>query len=209
MANDFLPWEKYPDLTEERLRVIAEIIRSVRAGAVGLHEPHNGDGEWCLGCRSYERTCFALRQAAEEHSWLNIMPETKALQFSFSIGSVPFRFYKGDPEDPPSHYWALTYGELHCIQLSLALEGMPPIDRVLRLAVETGPDREVAAVTLVECDEQGDVKNAYSIPLRRENVNVVIMQAPAVDLPPVVAQPLPEHSEQKKNKDDGINSKIG
>ena len=183
MPNDFLPWEKYPDLTEERLQTLAELIRGVRAEAVRLHEPHNGDGEWSLGCRSYERTCFAFRQASNQYEWLGIMLETKALQFSFSVGSIPFRFYKGDPDDPPSHYWAHTFGELHCIQLSLELEGMPPIDRVLRLAVETGPDRQVTAITLVECDERGDVKNSYNIPLRRENPNIVLMQAPAVDLP--------------------------
>ena len=74
MDNDFLPWIKYPDLSLDRLCILAELIRSVRHHAIALHEPENGDGDWCLGCRIYERTCFAIREAAKKYDWLGIIP---------------------------------------------------------------------------------------------------------------------------------------
>ncbi len=80
---------------------------------------------------------------------------------------------------------AHTYGELHCIQLALAIEGLPPVDKVLRLAVETGSDREVQAITVIECDEGGEVKNTFSVPLNLQPSNITPLQAPAVSLPPV------------------------
>jgi len=206
MATEFLPWDTYPDLTLDRLCAIADVIRSVRHQAVMLHEPENGDGDWCLGCRVYERTCFALREAAKVHQWLEILPETKTLQFSFSIGSIPFRFYKGDPDDPPSHYLAHTYGELHHIQLSLEIEGLPPLDKVLRLAVETGIDREASTISVVESDETGEVKNTFSVPLYAEISNVTSIQAPPVNLPPAIAEPLPKESQETKKKDDATNT---
>jgi hypothetical protein len=206
MDNDFLPWIKYPDLSLDRLCILAELIRSVRHQAIALHEPENGDGDWCLGCRIYERTCFAIREAAKKYDWLGIIPETKTLQFSFSIGSMPFRFYRGDPDDPPSHYLAHTFGELHCIQLALEIEGLPPLDKILRLAVETSASREVSVISVVESDESGEVKNTFGIPLYAEVPGVTPMQTPPVSLPPAVAPPLPNESQEKKKKDDAANT---
>ena len=54
--SNFEPWQKYPDLTRDRLSVIATIIRDVRHRCVMLHEPDEGDGPWSLGCRAYEET---------------------------------------------------------------------------------------------------------------------------------------------------------
>jgi hypothetical protein len=205
-TDDFVPWIKYPDLTEARLQILAEEIRSVRHTAILAHEPHRGDGDWGLGCRAYERTCFAIREASKRHSWLRINPEQKLLQFSFSVGSIPIRFYKGEPDDPPSHYLGHTYGELRHIQFSLDLGNRPPVDRVLRLAVETGVDREVSAITLVECNEASEIENTFSIPFEARINNVMSMQAPAVDLPPVIAEPLSDQSPNKKKTDDGTHT---
>src|SRR6267378_5374948 len=97
----FEPWTKYPSLTQDRLIIVANLIRDVRHEAVLAHEPGRGDTNWGLGTRVYERTCFKLTSVAPEYSeWLFILPETKGLQFSFAIGSVPFRFYRGKPDEP-------------------------------------------------------------------------------------------------------------
>src|SRR5690242_10647454 len=84
----FEPWSKYPDLTKDRLTVIAEIIRKVRHEAVLAHEPEKGDTAWGLGCRVYERTCKELRDEAPKYpDWFAILPEARPLQFSFAIGT--------------------------------------------------------------------------------------------------------------------------
>ena len=204
MDNHFEPWIKYPPLTSDRLEVIAELIRSVRHEALGLHEPVAGDNEWSLGCRVYVRTCHALREAAKERTWLSIVREEENLRFTFAIGSIPFRFYHGEAGAPPGRYLIATYGEIHQRQMALKLDGMPSIDGVLRLAVETGATGEVVAVTLVEMDESHTVTETYAVPLDGDASRVVPMQAKAVSLPPPeieVITPVGEKKAQRKNKD--------
>lgn len=206
--STFEPWQKHPDLTSSHLSTVATIIRDVRREVVALHEPADGDGPWSLGCRAYERTCAALRKAAVTHPWLRILPEAHSLGFSFAIGPVPFRFYRGDPEEPPYNYQFKSYGEIHHLQLCLELDGgFHPIDGVLRLAVETDGSGEVIAVTLVEMDRGGNPKSTWQIPFDEGGSNVVSIQTPPVDLPPVIAEPLKnEQEDEKKKKDDGLSS---
>lgn len=196
----FEPWNKYPDLTQDRLAVVADIIRSVRHEAVLLHEPLKGDTNWSLGCRVYERTCFELRAQAPKYAkWFSILPEAKALQFSFGIGSVPFRFYRGKPDDPPDRYVICTFGELHHQQMCLALdpEGFRPPDNVLRFAVETSPmTLEVVAISVVEVDTAGNPIGAYLIPQKRAaSVVVTTLQPKPVELEPPAVEPLEEIKE--------------
>src|SRR5260370_32398199 len=151
--SNFEPWQKYSDLTRDRLSVIATIIRDVQHGVVLLHQPDNVDGPWSLGCRAYERICAAIRKAAIIYNWLRILPETSSLGFSFATGNVPFRFYRGNPEEPPYNYQFKSYVEVHHLQLCFALDnGFHVIDGILRLAVDTDGNGEVSSVTLVEMD---------------------------------------------------------
>ena len=96
--DSFEPWREDPDLTRDRLSVIATIIRDVRHDCVMLHEPDEGDGPWSLGCRAYERIGFVILKVNDNDNWLKTLPEKSALAFSFAIGNVPFRFYRGNPE---------------------------------------------------------------------------------------------------------------
>jgi hypothetical protein len=189
----FDPWEKYPDHTPDRLTVVAEIIRRVRHEAVLLHEPGKGDTNWGLGCRAYERTCFEFKAESPMNSeWLAILPEIRALQFSFAIGSIPFRFYRGLPNDPPDRYTNSSFGELHHLQFCLELEGMRPPDNILRLAVETSPvTLEVSSVSVVEVDTAGNPIAVFSIPqVSRSAPSVLTLQSPPVELAPPVIEPL-------------------
>jgi hypothetical protein len=203
VMDSFEPWRKYPDLTRDRLSVIATIIRNVRHGCIMLHEPDEGDGPWSLGCRAYERIGFAIRKATIKYNWLKTLPEKSALAFSFAIGNVPFRFYRGNPEEPPYHYQAKSYGENHHIQLCLALDlggDITALDGVLRLAVEIS-DLEVSTVTLVEVDSDGKPLDAYIIPFDEGSTNLVSIEAPPpIVTPPAIAEPL---GQEKEKKDDG------
>lgn len=191
----FEPWVKYSDLTQERLSIVAEIIRRVRHEAVMAHEPDKGDTNWDLGCRVYSRTCFALRIEAPNYpDWLTILPETKMLQFSFAIGTVPFRFYRGTPDDPPDRYVICSFGELHHQQMCLELEGLRPSDNVLRIAVETSRmTLEVTHVSVVEVDTAGNPIGAYLIPPVQRTAAPVVVITPQTAPPtaPVELAPPP------------------
>jgi hypothetical protein len=198
------PWLKRPDLTSERLSVIATLLRDVRAECVALHQPEKGDGEWCLGSRVYQRSCFAVTELAKKVDWLTVNAEQEPLRFSFRIGSEPLRFYKGDFTDPPSRYLSLTDGEHDAYQLRLEFDDLPPVDTILRLAIEVGPTREASAITLVEIDEYKEVVGQYSIPFGALVSNVTPMLASPVSLPPVVAEPLKKENTEEKIKEESI-----
>jgi hypothetical protein len=207
MIVEMEPWTKYPDLIEEYLSIVATLLRDVRAECVKLHEPEKGDGDWSLGTRVYQRSYFAIREFSKTVDWLRMNTELNALQFSFSIGRVPLRIYKGDPEDPPSRYLTLTPGEEHAIQLSFEFEGIPALDTILRLAVEVDSTRHAGSISLVEIDEFKEVVGVYRIPFESQlKTNITPMKAPPVSIPPAVAVPLKKETAEKKNKETPINA---
>src|ERR1035438_2927788 len=100
--SNFEPWIAYPHLTQQRLLAVAVVIRRARNETLSLYDPIGGDNSWSHGCRAYARTCHALREAAKEFQWLRILPEFESLRFTFAIGTVPIRFYRGLPDERPS-----------------------------------------------------------------------------------------------------------
>lgn len=205
MIQEIEPWLSYPDLTENRLTALAKEIRRVRSDCVALHMPNDGDGNWSLGCRVYERTFFAIEKMSKTVDWLAINPELKALAFSFSVGSVPLRFYKGDPADPPSRYLTHSQGEQLQIQTCFEFEGLPTVDTILRLAVDVDATHCAASVTLVEIDAFKEVTGIYRIPDDAAVTKVTPMQAPPVSMPPAFAEPLRKESNEERDKEKRIN----
>ena len=208
MDTNFEPWAKYPPLSRQRLSVLSNIIRDVWRDTVMLHDPATGDNAWSLGCRVYARTCFALQQAANQFEWLTILPEDeKPLRFTFAIGSIPIRFYRGEAGDPPGRYVSVSYAELSQQQLAFQIDGIRLLDQILRLAVEIDTKREVSGVFLVELDKQGNVTEAYKIPFEIESGNVAPLRSKPIDVPPPQLQPLEKEGERKKPKDRNVGSK--
>jgi hypothetical protein len=203
MANQpeaLIPWEKYPELTMERLSLIGSIIRETREDVATLHDPQSGDGPWGFGCRAYERTCFAIEKATEKNSWLTIVKDTeKLLRFTFAIGHVPFRFYRGDPEDPPSRFLAVSYPELRETQLALDLGVAVPSDGGLRIAIETDVTGRASTISVVEMDLSRTVTGVYSIPAEVER-RAVPLRAKPVDTPAPVVEPLTKSAGTSKRQ---------
>lgn len=208
MIDTFEPWSKYPPLERERLFVIAKILQTVRHDAVLLHEPGAGDNEWSLGCRVYARECHAVRTAAEKHAWITILHEDdKPLRFTFAIGTVPIRFYRGEANDAPGHYVNPTFAELHQQQLAFQIDGLRLVDRILRLAVEIDATGEVENVILVEMDTAGNVTETYRVPLDGMAGKVTLLQPKPVELGPPQVEPLAEDAEAAKKNDRHVGSK--
>lgn len=191
----FLPWERYPALEEDRLIAVADAIRRGRRSAVRDFNPDEGDNAWTLGVLAYARGCFALTEASKLYDWLNIIPEANN-RFTFTIGDVAMKFYRGDPEDPPSRSLAISFAELSYIQQKL-FEDMGE-DRVLRLAVETDSYGDVRLVSLVEISG-GSVRNVYAIPMI--SPAVVPMAARPVDPGPPPLSPI--ESDEETNRRTG------
>jgi hypothetical protein len=197
MSNDFLPTTKYPALRDERLSLIADALQDVRNKALSLYDPLNGDGPWGLGTRVYERSCFRIKQLTQEHAWLTVIEEEPKPRFTFAIEGLPIRFYKGSPDDPPSNYLVTTYGELLQRQL---FQDFRPLDKILRIAIETDREGRVSSAKLVELDEAGEATGVYVIPFGAARPNVVPLESKAVHLEPITVEPIAKEAPQTEKK---------
>jgi hypothetical protein len=197
MMNDLNPTEKYPALTDERLSLIANALGDVRNSALTLYDPLSGDDQWSHGCQVYARSCFRIRQLAHQHSWLSVIAENARLRFTFAIEGVPIRFYRGSPDDPPPNYLVTTYGELLQRQL---FEGLRPLDKILRIAIETDREGRISTAKLVELDEIGEPTGVYLISLKATRSSVTPLEAKSIHLDPPTLEPLHEKEQPTQKK---------
>lgn len=185
---DRKPWEVHNELQEDRLTTIANIIKQVRHEALLVHEPSKGDTNWGLGCRVHERTCYAINEATDYHTWLDVIDPS--LHFVFSIGGVPIRFYRGEAENPNPRQLNRRYPEIEAQQL--AFDYLFENSQWLwRMAIETDNDGEVMRIVMVQVSESGDINNLWTIPLT-DNVPIItplhLRQREGIKLdPPVIA----------------------
>ena len=194
----FEPWEKYPSLTKDRLTIIGSIVRRVRSDTADLHDSGGGDNSWSLGCRAYARTCFSLRQAVRDYSWLTIINEEQHLKFTFAIDSIPIRFYHGDASDPPSKYLERTFGELR--QQEMFSSVGVPVDDVLRLAIETDGKGRASTITLVEVGKDNrPTDNMYVVPAE-DRKKVIRIQPKGIDLPAPIIEPILTEEQKKQRR---------
>ena len=163
-APSRLPWEFYPSLTEERLRVCARLLVNARRDALALAAYELGDDSWSIGCRAYAFGRTRLRRVAESgsHAWLRVLDDSH--HFVFLIDQVPVRFYRGAADDPTQR--TLRRREAEAQQLGLALGADVAEGLIFRLAVETSAAGGVERVVFLALrGEEGVAECAWSIPL--------------------------------------------
>ncbi len=147
------PWDYHSDLSKERLIYLGALFVQVRSETMTLHDAKGGDTPWSLGCRAYARTCTALARASQEIDWLAMLDTS--LRCVFKVGSVPVRFYRGDPEEPNKRTLVTTFPELQQRPL-VGLESSDA-DLLWRFALETGPSGEITNVTFIGVDEGANI----------------------------------------------------
>jgi hypothetical protein len=138
MELSMTPWEHHPALTRDRLITIAQLIQRGRNLALDRFDPNVGCTGWTLGCEAFAFQRHQIIEAAADIDWLEILDPT--MQFVFSIGDVPARFYRGEPEEPNTP------------------------EPLYRFAVETDLDGSTAAITFVILGGETPVLT-WSIPL--------------------------------------------
>ncbi|WP_072067910.1 hypothetical protein [Pluralibacter gergoviae] len=99
MQNYPLPWTFHPQLTEERLSIIAEILLKVQEDTHDLLSSIDDD--------NYSRaTCTFARQKnrikrlclSKKHSWLGLVNPHN--DYTITIGGIPIRSFTDDPTNP-------------------------------------------------------------------------------------------------------------
>ncbi|AGG31081.1 hypothetical protein ABM011_15690 [Morganella morganii] len=99
MQNYSVPWEFHPQLTAERLSVIAEILLKVQEDTHDLLSSIDDD--------NYSRaTCTFARQKnrikrlclSKKYSWLGLINPNN--DYTITIGGIPIRSFTDDPTNP-------------------------------------------------------------------------------------------------------------
>ena len=93
--------------------------------------------------------------------------------------------------------------------MCLKLEGLRPLDKVLRFAVETNAATlEVTSVSIVEVDNAGNPVQVYHIPLgQRQDRRVTVLQARPIELTPPLVEPLAKIEEIAEPETHGTKTK--
>jgi hypothetical protein len=196
MPIPFEPWLYYPSLTLERLTFVASLMRDTRDGAVLLHDIEAGDSNWSLGSRVYSRIMAQIERVSLKTSWLRVLPESESLRFTFAVGSIPLKFYRGDADDVPRNCLVRSYIELRQTELAFESDGIEPTS-LLRIAIEPDAFGKTSTVTLVEVEESGSPLRVFQIPL--DAANVIQMTPKPINLEPPSLEPIDESTEEKES----------
>jgi hypothetical protein len=194
------PTAFHPDLTQDRLRIMAQVIVEARRGALELHDPEAGETNISLGTRTRERACQAFRLLASECDWLD--HHTQGNYFLLLLGDsrLPIKFHRTDPDDPAPRTMRILEAESMAAQTAFAF--LPPDQQVVaddsdhgwRLYFQDDKEtREIFSVTLARV-RPGGVDERWPIQIAEPVVTEAIaagdLPEPAdLDLPPVA--PLP------------------
>ena len=183
------PWDYPSDLTAERLTLIARLIIQGRKDALDRHDTSIGDDAWTLGCKAFAYGKFRIVEADETdtHPWLRIVDSS--MQFVFTIGAVPVRFYHGTADEPNQRTLRQSFPELRQLDLGFESEDEGR-DLAYRFAVETDIDGSVLRVIFVGLRGEDSVLN-WEVPISAEVRTLHIARsepAPGVELPPPSVQ---------------------
>lgn len=182
------PSNFHPDLKEEDIIKVAQLITSAYEEAVDHMLEDKGDTNWGLGCRRYEWARQNIRLAAGTfyHPYLKIL-EDDGNKFTFLIGGVPVRFKRGESENMDKKVFAQY--RVEAAQLSLlTFSGISdPCELSWRMVMEVDALGEVIRAVFIGANEHGVAKCFWEVPhtkLRAAPVAVLNEKDDGVDLAP-------------------------
>ncbi len=180
------PWEHHPALTRERLVTVAQLIKQGRNTALNRFDPSIGCTGWNVGCDAFSFQRHQIIEASTHIDWLEVLDPS--MQFVFSIGNIPVRFYRGEPDEPNDRTLKQTFSELRQLSLFSGEELIKISTPVYRFAVETDFDGSLTAITFVVLAGEQPVLT-WPVPLDEPVTKVSplwIEGSDGVDLPPAV-----------------------
>ncbi len=197
------PWAINPELTPERLKQLAGLIRSVRDDVIDLHDEELGDTPRSTGLRAYECCRQHIIRASLDNelwSWLSILKSDG--RFTFSIGGVPARMYRGSPNAPGTRR-QIACAEAHR-QMTFLFEDIGETSYIRWLfAVEVDRERYVEKVTFTGYLNEEQV-SCYVIPLEEvvpvlNSIDAEVPQAARLDKAKVTVKRKPEGKTGESN----------
>lgn len=177
------PWDYHPELTEERLVTVAQLLQRGRGDAVDRFDPAVGDNNWTRGVCAYSYACHQIRLVAGTpgFEWLSVISD--GIRFQFGIGGVPLRFFRGDPSEPSGRVTAATPFEQLLLELEpdVATAGM-----LFRIGMTTDEDGALLEASFVAV-RNGAPETVWRLPLDEAAPLLVLLgndRPEGRDLPP-------------------------
>lgn len=132
MSDIKRPQDFHPDLTEDRLAILGEIVAAYHNSAIRAERQAEGDGPWSTGCRAYDRVKSGVRGAGDYHPWLMFQSEG-SLSFWLCVGMCPMRICKQEQRPVVREGEQLAIQKM-AEQLPLAAPGLGiPLEAALRV----------------------------------------------------------------------------
>ena len=169
------PWEVTPALSAPRLTLLARLAVEARASALADARRDEGDTNWGLGCRAYERFVHRLVKAAGsgDNPWLDLLRD--GLSFTVVVEGVLLRAYTGRADKPELKHVLAAQVELERAddkQLALPFLGGPAPAPVIEdasfvwlMAVETDEAGAASRVVFFQAIPEGHTRNAWDAPM--------------------------------------------
>ena len=142
------PWDIHPDLSQERLVSVGQLLRLARNDALDRFDPNIGDDSWTLGCCAFQYGRHRISEAAlsGRFSWLAVQDDSK--HFVFRIGAIPVRFYRGAADEPTARTLQQSFPELRQLSLGFPEESVER-NFAYRFAIETDTDGMILSISFV------------------------------------------------------------
>ena len=175
----YKPWERHPDLTQERLEYIGNLLREIAGEVYKEHKPSLGDSSWGRGCKLYDRILNTFKRLDEQVSWITI-EKTNSLRLVFLVGEVPIRICRDRKHAISQNYMKEDGHEIEARQM--AFPDMVT-DRWLRLAICRGAGG-IKQVKLLEVDGLGSIYETYEITLSDTTLILRNVRKQPVELEP-------------------------
>ncbi len=199
------PWDFHPDLSRDRLQLVAEVLRHVRRDSIRRHDPAVFDTSWTLGCAIYGRSAEMLaRVGAELWEWFRVIQPP--LEFVFAVGAVPMRFCRDDPDNPEIQHLRVTDAEFRQSEFAF---GCSTVDLLWRIVVVANPAGEPDSVVVIAVTPSGDIHCKYVVPELEGAIAfitnpVIARPGPGVELPPPMVHPRSLDSKKKQIDDSDV-----
>lgn len=160
----FEPQDIHPQLTDERIDTVGQLIMEAHEDVIERAEPY--DNGWSLGCRSHTWRSSRIAEAAmaDDYPWLRLVDGS--LRFVFSIEGIEVSMYRGSSESPKENILsrAVRYPELQQMTFLDEFEDDNP-ELVWSYAMETGPEGEVVNLQFVGTTSDGAVIAQRTVPI--------------------------------------------
>lgn len=195
------PSDFHPDLQEESIAKLAQLIAQAFADSLDYRLPERGDTRWSHGCRRYDWARYNIRVAvgAPGFDFLTML-EDQGRKFTFKIGKVPVKFKRTDANNPDKSIFRQY--ELEAKQLSLLkFAGIQdPCELSWRILVEDDIEGDVVRVVFVGADENGNTKCFWEVPHEKFAPKVVGLSTAeeSVELKPASVKLKTTKKDQKK-----------